>query len=453
MPTSRDRAEASAVGRLGLWRDRNFCMLWLGETTSLFGTSISRVALPLVAVLTVQASVFQVGALTAATWLPWLIIGLPAGAWVDRLPRRPLLLVCDVVSLFVLLSVPVAAWVDVVTFSHLMAVALLLGTAGVFFSTAYSVYVPSVVVPEDLSEANAKLQGSEAVAQVVGPGVAGVLAQLLGAVAGLVVDALSFLVSAVCLLRIHEPERPPTTRPATGLREEVVIGLRLVAADPYLRVLTLHGALTNLTLVGCQSVLVVFLVRDLSLGAAGVGALVGAMSAGGVLGAAAAPALARRVGSGRALLVGALGTAPFGLLIPLATPGAGVVLVAVGGAVVGAGAVCGNVIKDSWRQAYCPRPLLGRVLVSMQVCNYGAIPIGALLAGVLGSSIGLRPTLWVLTAGLALAAFTLFLWPLTRDPDLPSTPSPGVRPGVRRRRGSGLGRAAPGSRRPRPADA
>ncbi len=413
------RARLPAAERGGLWRNRDFRLLWLGESTSTVGTNISRVALPLVAVVTVHASTMQVSALTAAAWLPWLVVGLPAGAWVDRLPRRQVMFVCDVACLLLLLSVPVAAWSGALTFGHLLAVALLTGTAGVFLTTAYSVYVPSIVAPELLPEANAKLQGSEAVAQVAGPGLAGLLAQLLGAVAGLVVDALSFLVSAVCLLRIARQEETPAIARTRRLRQEIAMGVRLVAADPYLRVLAVFGALTNLTLVGYQSILVVFLVRDVHVTPAGVGALLGLMSAGGVLGALVAPALARRIGSARALLFSALCSAPFGLLIPLTAPGHRLALVAVGGFVVGSGAVSGNVIKDSWRQGYCPRRLLGRVLVTMQVLNYGAIPVGALLAGALGSSIGLRPTLWVLTTGLALAALTLLVGPLARSRDLP----------------------------------
>jgi len=343
--------------RASLWRQRDFRLLWLGETTSTVGTNISRLALPLVAVVTVQASTVQVGALTAATWLPWLVVGLPAGAWVDRLPQ--------------------------------------------------------------VSEANAKLQGSEAVAQVAGPGLAGLLAQVAGAVVGLVADALSFLVSAVCLLSIGHQQKAATIIGTTRLRQEIATGVRLVVADPYLRVLAVFGALTNLTLVGYQSILVVFLVRDVGVSPAGVGALLAVMSAGGVLGASIASALARRFGSARALLLSALCTAPFGLLIPLTAPGPRLALVAIGGFVVGCGVVSGNVIKDSWRQVYCPRHLLGRVLVSMQVLNYGAIPAGALLAGTLGSTIGLRPALWVVTSGLALATLTLLRGPLIGNRALP----------------------------------
>jgi len=235
-----------------------------------------------------------------------------------------------------------------------------------------------------------------------------------------VADAVSFLVSAVCLLGIgtREATAPPTR--TSGLRQEIATGARLVAADPYLRVLAVFGALTNLMLVGYQSILVLFLVRDIGASPAVVGAILSAMSAGGILGAVVAPALPRLVGSARALLLSALCTAPFGLLISLTAPGPRVSLVAVGGFVVGCGVVSGNVIRDSWRQIYCPRHLLGRVLVSMQILNHGALPVGALLAGALGSAIGLRPTLWLIVSGLALTGLILLIGPLTRSRDLPA---------------------------------
>lgn len=169
--------------RGGLVWHRDFRLLWIGQTGSKLGSSVTSVALPLVAVTTLGASTFQVALLSAAAWLPWLVIGLPAGAWVDRLPRRPVMIICDVVSLLLFLSVPVAAWLGVLTIGHLLAVALGAGTASVFFQTAYQVYLPSLLTKEDVPEGNAKLQGAEAAAHVAGPGLAGLIAQAFGATA------------------------------------------------------------------------------------------------------------------------------------------------------------------------------------------------------------------------------------------------------------------------------
>ncbi|MFC4532242.1 MFS transporter [Sphaerisporangium dianthi] len=415
--------------RWGLLRERDFRLLWIGETTSGFGSSLTSVALPLVAVTTLGASTLEVALLAAAAWIPWVIIGLPAGAWIDRLPRRPVMLACDAASLLLFLSVPAAAWAGALTIGQLLAVALLAGTCKVFFQTAYQVYLPAVVAPADLPEGNARLQGAESAVQVAGPGAAGVIAQVLGAVTGLLADAATFLVSALCLLGIRTREAPPAReRRATTLRREIGEGLRFVARDPYLRVLTVFGAASNLGLMGYQAILVVFLVRDVGLTPGVAGGLMAAMSLGGVAGAAGAAHLCRRFGSARAMIACEMLGAPFGLLIPLANPGGGLALAVAGGFVVVAGVVAGNVIKASFRQTYTPRRLMGRVSVSMQFVNYGTIPLGALLGGALGGAIGTRASMWIIMAGLALTGLILLAGPLKRRRDLPSSPAPDSSP-------------------------
>ena len=414
---------SGAPRRGGLLHHHDFRMLWIGETTSALGTNVTRLAVPLVAVLTLHASTFQVALLTAAGWAPWLLIGLPAGAWVDRLPRRPLMLVCDVVSLGLLLSVPVAAWAGGLTFPHLLGVELLLGAAAVFFQTAYQVYLPGIIDADQLPEANATLQGTEAAAQVAGPGIAGLVTQAVGAVAGLLVDAVSFAVSAVSLLRIRTPERTePTTATDGGLRQQVGEGLRFLAADPYLRVLTGYGALSNLALTGYQSILVVFLVREVGATAATVGLLIAGMSAGGLAGAALSSTVGRRLGTARGMIVANVAAGPFALLLPLSSPGPGLALVVVGGFGIGAAVVAGNVLKGTFRQTYTPRHLLGRVVVGMQFLNYGTIPLGALLGGALGTALGLRPTMWIMVVGVALAPLVLLIGPAKRARDFPDSP-------------------------------
>ncbi len=421
---------AVARRRGGLFWHRDFRLLWIGQTTSKMGSSVTSVALPLVAVATLDASTFQVALLLAAAWLPWLLIGLPAGAWVDRWARRPVMLTCDLASLLLFLSVPVAAWLDRLTMGHLLAVALGAGTASVFFQTAYQVYLPSLLERDQVAEGNAKMQATEAAAQVGGPGVAGLITQLAGAVNALLVDAVSFLVSALCLLsiRTREPRRQPAQHDTT-LRQEIGEGLRFVARDPYLRVLTVFSGFSNIGLIGYQSILVVFLVREVGVSPFAVGVLAAATSLGGVLGATSAVGLARRFGSARSLLVAEIGAAPFALLIPLTTPGTGLALTIAGGFVVGAGTAVGNVLKGTFRQTYSPHQLLGRVTVSMQLISYGTIPLGALLGGTLGTALGLRPAMWIIMAGLALTGLILLLGPLSRNRDLPVRPAAWPVPG------------------------
>jgi predicted MFS family arabinose efflux permease len=407
-----------------LWQ-RDFRLLWIGETTSSVGNSVTAIALPLIAVTSLHASTLLVGVLAACAWLPWLIIGLPAGAWVDRLPRRSVMLVCDGTSALVLASAPVAAWFGVLTVGQLVGVALLAGTAAVFFSTAYSVYLPALIDADDLAEGNAKLQGSRSTAQIAGPGAAGLLAQLFGPVVGLLADATTFMVSAGCLLAIGARESARPARPNTRLSSEIVAGLRLVARDPYFRTLAVRGALGNLALTGWQTLDVVFLIRVLGLGSDGVGFLLALLGIGGVAGALVAGPVARRVGTGRGMLLSALCTAPFGLLVPLASRGPRLLLFPIGGAIVAAGIVASNVISRSFRQLYCPAPLLGRLTATMSSLAYGAMPLGALLAGILGTQVGTRNALWVMTGAIVASAGILVIGPTRRDRDLPTTPQPG----------------------------
>ncbi|MGW5561360.1 MFS transporter [Micromonospora sp. NPDC003944] len=407
----------------GLLRHRDFRLLWAGQTVSSVGSNITTVALPLVAVAVLDAGTFQVAVLTAAAWLPWLLIGLPAGAWVDRLPRRPVMVVCDLLCAVAFLSVPLAALLGRLTVAQLLVVAVTAGAARVFFETADQVYLPVLLRPGQLAEGNAKLQATQTVSYVVGPGLAGLIAQLTGAVAALLVDALTFLASAALLLRIRT--REPRVRRADrsgSLRQDIAEGLRFVIRDPYLRVLTAFGAASNVGLSGYQAVLVVFLVREVRLEPGLVGALVGVMSVGGVIGALLATRLGWRCGTARALLIGAALAGPPALLIPLAAPGIGLAWPALGGLLVSLGVAVGNVVKGAFRQTYTPHHLLGRVTVSMQLLNYGTIPLAAVLAGLIGARHGIGTAVVVMTAWQALTPLILLIGPIRRRRDLPAAP-------------------------------
>jgi Na+/melibiose symporter-like transporter len=409
--------------RGGLLRHRDFRLLWAAQTVSGIGSNVTTVALPLVAVAVLDASTFQVAVLTAAAWLPWLVIGLPVGAWVDRLPRRPVMIICDLASMLLFLSVPVAAALGVLGIGHLLAVALGAGLARVFFETADQVYLPVLLRPEQVQEGNARLQATQTASYVLGPGLAGLIAQLTGAVIGLLLDAVSFLLSAICLLRIRTVERrPERTNASASLRREITDGIGFVARDPYLRVMTVFGAASNIGLVGYQAILVVFLVRSVGLEPGLVGVSVGAMSLGGIIGALVATVVARRVGTARAMLAAALFTGPPALLIPLAGGGARLLWPILGGLLVSLGVAIGNVVKGTFRQTYTPHHLLGRVTVSMQLLNYGTIPLAAGLAGALGTAFGPGRAVWAMTGWLALTPLILLIGPIRRRRDLPAAP-------------------------------
>ncbi len=406
--------------RWGVLAQRDFRLLWVGETASGLGNGITAVALPLIAVEVLDASSTAVGLLAAAVWLPWLVVGLPVGAWVDRTRKRPLMLACDLVSAAALVSIPVAAWLGALTYGHLVGVALVCGTAAVCFDPAYHAYICTVLDGRDLLEGNAKLQGSEAATRVVGPGAAGLLAQACGAVAALVADAVTFLVSAFCLRRIAvvEPDRAPEAE-RVPLRQQIGEGLRFVGRDRYLRSMVAWGAVINMALMGYQAVQVVFLVRTVGLNPAMVGLLLTGGSAGGIVGALVATRATRRFGTARGLLLLQAVTAPFVLLLPMTTAGAGLLLFAAGAFTVGIGVSVANVVVGSFRQSYCPPHLLGRVVATAMVINHSTIPLGSLVGGVLGDAVGYRTTMWIMTAVVAPSWLILALSPMRRQRDLP----------------------------------
>ncbi|MGW6455715.1 MFS transporter [Streptomyces sp. NPDC055078] len=409
-----------------LRRHRDFRLLWCGETTGKFGASVTAVAMPLIAVSTLHASTWEVGLLSASAWLPWLVIGLPVGAWVDRVRRRPVMLTAAAVSFLLFSVVPVAAWTGHLNVGLLVVIALLTGTAAVFFQTAYTAYLPSILAPEDQPEGNAKLHGSASAAQIAGLGSAGLIGQTVGAVNAMFANAATFLLSLLCVasIRKREPRRDRTAVRSTALLDEVGEGLRLVARDPWLRTLTLFGAASNLALMGYQSIQVVFLIHTVGLAPGAVGGLIAAASTGGIAGAFIARRVADRIGTARAMLLFELGFAIFALLTPAASAGAGLLLFATGGFCVSAGVVAGNVIKASFQQRYCPPDLLGRLTTSTAFLNYGTIPLGALLGGWLGTVFDLRTAMWITTAGVPLAALILLFSPIGRSRDLPMAPRP-----------------------------
>ncbi|MFD5082481.1 MFS transporter [Kitasatospora sp. NPDC058406] len=411
--------------RWGLLARRDFRLLWAGESISKLGSGVTAVALPLVAVVSLGAGPLAAGLLSAAVWLPWLVIGLPAGVWVGRWSRRAVLVRCNLASALLYASVPAAGWLGVLTLTQLLVVALLAGTAAVFFGAAYQAYLPELVRPEELTEGNAKLQSSASAAQVAGPGVAGLTVQAFGAAAGLLVDAVSFLAAAALLLLIRgapgrRRERAGGPAPGASLGGQVREGLAFVRRDPYLRALLRYGAAANFALAGYQAVAVLFLLDEVGADPATIGRLAAAAAFGGVLGAALARPVGRWFGTARGVRFVLSAATPFGLLLPAAGSGPGVLLYALGSAVMVAAVVLANVVFGSFRQAYAPPALLSRVLATASVANHATIPLGALAGGVLGAALGLRETMWTMTSLLVLCGGVLLASPIRTVRDLPA---------------------------------
>ncbi|MEV6900690.1 MFS transporter [Amycolatopsis sp. NPDC051372] len=402
-----------------LRRDRNFRLIWTGETISTLGSAVAGTSLPLVALLVLHASTFEVALLTAVAWVPWLVVGLPAGAWVNRWRKWRVMVTCNVVSMVAFAAVPVGYVAGWLTVPYLLCAALVGGFAKVFFSLAYRSYVPVIVTKAQLLEANVKLQGSESAAQVGGPGLAGLLAAVAGSVTGVLADAVSFGISVLCLCSVRAKETPKP-RGRQRLRTEIAEGIGFIARDRYLRSLIGAAAVANLALDGYAAIQVVFLVRDLGTGPGAVGVVLAIAEVGGVAGAPLAARLGKRVGAARAFLLCEALAAPAMLLGPFATPGAGLTVFVLSGMGVAAGIVGSNVLVGTFRQTYCPPELFGRITASSAVVNYGTIPLGAFLGGVLGEALGVRETMLIM-AGVQLASLVILLRsPLRRDRDFPT---------------------------------
>jgi MFS family permease len=406
-----------------LLRHRDFRLLWGGETISELGSQVSLLAIPLLAVRTLHATPFEMGLLTAASTAAFLVVGLPAGVWIDRTRRRWVMIAADLGRVVAIGSVPVAYAVGWLTLAQLFVVTLVSGILTVFFDVAYQSYLPTLVGREHLVEGNAKLTGSEQVAGVAGPSVAGGLVQAVGSSAAVLVDSVSFLVSAGAVAAIRAPEPQPEV-PEAGhpkLRHDIAEGLRFVFGNALLRAIAATTATSNFFSGVAAAVEVVFLVREVHATPGVIGLLFTMGGVGGVLGAFAAGPLARRFGGVRATIIGILGNVG-GLLVPLTMPGPGLILFGAGLFFVSFSAVVYNVNQVSFRQRLCPDRLLGRMNASMRFVVWGVLPLGGLLGGVLGSVAGLRPTLWVGYIGEALACIWLLASPMRRMRNFPDNP-------------------------------
>lgn len=418
---------ASPAPEPGLFRDRDFRLLVAGQTASQLGSQVSAVAMSLVAVVTLHASSFEVGLIGAASTLAFVTVGLPAGAWCDRVRRRPVLVVSDVVRALALASVPVAALLRALTVGQLVLVALVTGVARVFFDVAYPSYLPSLVGRDRVLAGNATLETIRATGQVAGPGLGGFLVGIFAAAGVLWIDVVSYVVSAGSLALIRTPEAGPPATTAPRMARSIREGLGYVLRRPVLRATAAAGAMSNVAFAALGSVTFIFFVRDLHLSAGTIGIVMSAGALAAMAGAAAAPVLARRLGSARVVWLSLALTAPFPFLVPLAQPGRRVGLLFAGSAVAEFGQIVYAVTNLSLRQRICPDHMLGRVNATMRVLIMGALPLGGLAGGALGGVLGVRATIWAVTPLLALA-FVPLLPPLWRVRDVTDLPAPGGEP-------------------------
>ena len=406
----------------GLWQHSDFLKLWSAETVSQFGTQFSALALPLTAVIVLHASVFQVAALNVVEFLPFVLVSLPAGVWVDRLPRRPILVLGDLARAGLLISIPIAYAFDALTIWQLFGVGFLVGIATVFFDVAYQSYLPALVDRHQLVEGNSKLEISRSSAQLGGPGLAGLIVDLLSAPVAIVFDAVSFLGSALLIFRIRKAEPPPRHEAGVSrrMRDEIAEGVRYVFRHPYLKNIAACTATFNFFGSMWFAVLLVYAVRVLDLRPAVIGLAFTVANLGALLAAFTAGRISTRLGVGRSIIAASVLGGPMSLVAAF-SPHGNIALAVLGPAMlVGSFTnVLYNVTQVSLRQTITPGRIQGRMNSVMRFIVWGTIPLGSLLGGALGTWVGLKETLIIGGIGCCLPFLPVVFSPVRSIGDMP----------------------------------
>ena len=395
---------------------RNFLKLWFGQSVSLVGSEVTQLAMPLLAVLVLGASASEMGVLRAVQFAP-VLVALPVGVLADRVLRRPLLIGADLGRGLLLAWIPLAALLGWLAMPQLYIIAVLSGALTVVFSVAYMAYLPGLVEPRRLLEANSRLEISRSAAHAGGPALAGLLIQAFSAPAALLVDAASFVVSAFSMWVIRRAEPLPrrTSGEQPRMWPDIKAGLRTVAQQPILRATTLASATWNFFSGGIGDALfVLFYARELQLSAAQIAALFTVSGVSGVVGALNTTRVTRRFGLGPSAIAAFAFTSAGTFAIPFIRGSPEQVLVILGGLMVvfGLGTSMVFVVLGSLRQAFSPPELIGRVGASTRFLLIAVVPVGALLGGALGDAIGLRGALLVAGLGVLATPVWLFLSPV-----------------------------------------
>ena len=418
------RRPVSLWPRGGLWRHADFLKLWSAETISQFGSQVDDLAIGFVAILVLDASAFEVAVVGVLNFLPFLLFTLPAGVWVDRLPRRPILIAGDFGRAALLATIPAAYVADVLTLWQLYVVVFLTGTCQVFFDVAYQSYLPSLVERDQIIEGNSKLEISRSAAQVGGPGLAGALVEIFTAPYAVLVDALSFLGSGLFILGIRKREEAPLRETVDGrkrsLRAELGEGLRFVLSNPNLRAQAGCTATSNFFSNVAFAIILVYLVRDLELSAGVIGVALSIGSVGSFVAAFSAMRLSRRFGIGPTTIAAGMLWGPSTLLVAVAPDGNAAIPFLVTAVFLGGlSIVVYNIIQVSYRQAICPPRLQGRMNSVMRFIVWGTIPIGALVGGALASWVGLQETIVIGGIGGSLSILFIVFSPQRQLREMP----------------------------------
>lgn len=409
----------TSTARRTLWHHHDFRQLWMGDTVSVFGAQFVGFAMPLMAVQLLGAGAFEMGLLATLESLAFLLISLPAGAWVDRWRKKVVLVLGDLLRAALLVTLPVAWLLDALTMWQLYVVAFAVGCITVFFDVANQSYLPEIVTSDQISEGNGKLQASQQTANVVGPAAAAALVRLVGSPLTIAVTAVCMALSSLFVSRIRHHEDTPDPAARRPLVEEVKEGMAFVLGHPLLRRIVACTGLTNLASSAVFALYVLYAITTLGLSETTLGLVMSVSAVGGILGAVSSERFGRLVGEGRAIPISAVISGVAMLTVPLASVLPPVPTLVAGGFLIFWAVVVYNVAQVSFRQRLCPKPLLGRMNASIRFLVWGPMPVGAFLGGVLGQQLGVVPTMWIFCSLAVLGALPVVLSPLVGMRTLP----------------------------------
>lgn len=386
----------------------------MGETVSLFGSQLTLLALPLTAVVLLHATPGDMGRLNAAGFAPFVLLTCFAGVWLDKRRKRSVLVVCNIARALLLMLIPLGYFAGVLRIEHMMLIVFLVGVFNITFELAYQSYLPTLLYADQLVEGNSKLFASSSLAEIGGPGLAGVVMDVFSAPLAIVLDALSFLVAGFSLLRIRQVEPEPLPSPTQSVWRSIWEGLRLTFRNRYLRLFCFEATTYNFFNQASATLFVLYATRELGLTAGTIGLLFAVGSVGALIGSLTTARVAHIIGLGVTISMGALLSCVAPLLIPLAPRANPMPFLMIGFFVSGLGVTITNVHVFSIRQSIMPADKRGRLIASYRFVSWGVIPFGAFLSGALAERIGLQPTLLIGACGLMTACFWFILSPISR---------------------------------------
>jgi len=403
-------------------KNNNFRLLWYGQTISLFGSQISMIAIPLTAVTILHANAFQMGVLQTLHSLPFFLFSLFVGVWLDRAKRKPFLLYTNLLSFVLLLAIPLLYFSDLLTIHHLYIIVFLTATAGMVFELAYLSYIPSIVTTNQLSLANSKLEASRSVSSIAGPSLAGGLIAMLSAPFAIVLDAISFLISAI-LIRFVKSNEEISTISNRNIFQSIKEGLSIILNEPLFKAITFSTAVLNFCGSAFGAVYILYLVNFLEMSPPFLGFILGLGSAGALIGSFITNKLLNSFGIGKTLLVSCVLILVGSIITPIIPktlgPSSIFTLLSLGQLLSSTGSTVYFITQVSLRQSITPNHLLGRVNSSNRFISRGFMPVGAFVGGALGNWISVKLVLLLFGLGFFFSVLILLISPVAKLKQIP----------------------------------